>query len=91
MQDAALLVTDSGGVQEEATALGIPCATLRENTERPVTITLGTNVLLPLEVPPITSAARDALEGRWKQGQVPPLWDGHAAERIAAHIAQHFS
>ena len=78
------MLTDSGGIQEETTFLGIPCFTLRDNTERPVTIELGTNVLLGLaperiaEVPVLLEAARG------KSASVPPLWDGHAAERIVA-------
>jgi UDP-N-acetylglucosamine 2-epimerase (non-hydrolysing) len=74
-----LAITDSGGVQEETTYLGIPCATLRENTERPITITEGTNRLL--EPQGLVAAAREALEGKWPAGRRPRLWDGHAADR----------
>lgn len=87
MLGAALVLTDSGGVQEETTVLGIPCLTLRDNTERPVTERLGTNVVVGLERPRIAAAVADALAGRWQRGAVPPGWDGHAAERIAAHLA----
>lgn len=79
---ATLVLTDSGGIQEETTALGIPCLTLRENTERPVTITQGTNLLVGTDPANIVSAARKSLAGETKAGRVPPLWDGHAAERI---------
>jgi len=82
-----LAVTDSGGVQEETTYLGIPCVTLRENTERPVTVTLGTNRLLqPAELP---AAAGSALAGRWPKGERIPLWDGHTAERAARSLRKH--
>ncbi len=81
-----LAITDSGGVQEETTYLGIPCATLRENTERPITITEGTNRLLkPVG---LVAAAREALEGKWHAGRRPALWDGHAAERAAKSLRQ---
>jgi UDP-N-acetylglucosamine 2-epimerase (non-hydrolysing) len=90
MMDAGLLVTDSGGIQEETTSLGVPCVTLRDSTERPITITLGTNMLLPLAVDPLVEAVQHALSGRWKQGQTPPFWDGHAAERIAADLVKRF-
>ena len=79
---ATLVLTDSGGIQEETTALGIPCLTLRENTERPVTITQGTNLLVGTDPANIVSAARKSLSGESKAGRIPPLWDGHAAERI---------
>jgi len=84
---AAIVVTDSGGIQEETTFLGVPCLTLRKNTERPVTVTEGTNKLLGEEPERIVPEARAVLEGRWKQGRVPELWDGKAAERIASVIA----
>lgn len=77
-----LVLTDSGGIQEETTALGVPCLTLRENTERPITITEGTNQLVGQDPVKIVNAARDILAGKTKRGQVPPLWDGHTAERI---------
>jgi UDP-N-acetylglucosamine 2-epimerase (non-hydrolysing) len=79
---ASLVLTDSGGIQEETTALGIPCLTLRENTERPVTISIGTNILVGTDPHKIRSAARDILAGKSKIGRIPPLWDGKAAERI---------
>jgi UDP-N-acetylglucosamine 2-epimerase (non-hydrolysing) len=79
---ATLVLTDSGGIQEETTALGVPCLTLRENTERPVTITQGTNLLVGTDPSKIVAAARTSLSGESKAGRMPPLWDGHAAERI---------
>ena len=78
---ARLVLTDSGGIQEETTFLGIPCLTLRENTERPVTLTLGTNRLVPLDAESIVENARLSMNGS-KKGLIPPLWDGRAAERI---------
>jgi len=83
MEHAAAVVTDSGGIQEETTYLGVPCLTLRPNTERPVTVEVGTNVLLPLDAGRVAERIRDVAAGRFKQGTVPPLWDGKAAERIA--------
>jgi UDP-N-acetylglucosamine 2-epimerase (non-hydrolysing) len=81
-KDARLVLTDSGGLQEETTALGVPCVTLRENTERPITIEEGTNVLAGTDPDAILGAAREVLEGRAKKGNRPELWDGKAAQRI---------
>jgi UDP-N-acetylglucosamine 2-epimerase (non-hydrolysing) len=86
LSKAALVLTDSGGIQEETTALGVPCLTLRENTERPVTITEGTNQLVGTNPEKIIQAARAALSGHSKAGRIPPLWDGHAAERVVAAL-----
>lgn len=85
---AALILTDSGGLQEESTALGIPCLTLRENTERPVTVTHGTNTLVGTEAEVIIAAAGRALSSRSGGSSVPKLWDGKAADRIADTFAR---
>ena len=82
IKDAEMVLTDSGGLQEETTVLGVPCVTIRENTERPVTVELGTNYLVGTKPEAILSAAGEILSGNAKKGTIPPLWDGHAAERI---------
>ncbi|MBZ5704895.1 MAG: UDP-N-acetylglucosamine 2-epimerase (non-hydrolyzing) [Acidobacteriia bacterium] len=82
-QGAAMVITDSGGIQEESTFLGIPCLTLRQNTERPVTVSLGTNVLIGRDIPRLQTEIRRILAGEIKKTSPIPLWDGHAAERIA--------
>jgi UDP-N-acetylglucosamine 2-epimerase (non-hydrolysing) len=79
---ASLVVTDSGGVQEETTYLGVPCLTVRENTERPITVSMGTNTLVGGNPELMLSSARKILAGEVKGGSVPPLWDGQAAVRI---------
>ncbi len=84
---ARVVITDSGGIQEETTFLGIPCLTLRENTERPVTVTMGTNVLIGRDPARILSEVEQILADRTKGTHVPPLWDGYAGERIAAVLA----
>ena len=86
MRDATLVITDSGGIQEETTALGVPCLTMRENTERPITIEQGTNVLVGRNRMLVGRCVADVLEGRAKRGRMPELWDGHASERIVAHL-----
>jgi UDP-N-acetylglucosamine 2-epimerase (non-hydrolysing) len=83
MQDSAVVLTDSGGIQEETTILGVPCLTLRKNTERPVTVTCGTNVIAGTEPGGIIRAWR-TVRNRPRDARIPPLWDGCAAERIAA-------
>jgi UDP-N-acetylglucosamine 2-epimerase (non-hydrolysing) len=88
-RDAALVLTDSGGLQEETTALGVPCVTMRENTERPVTVDEGTNVLAGTDPVAILREARRALAPGGRQGRVPALWDGRAAERIVDILASH--
>jgi UDP-N-acetylglucosamine 2-epimerase (non-hydrolysing) len=84
---ATVVITDSGGIQEETTYLGVPCLTLRENTERPVTVSLGTNVLVGRDPEKLRSELARILAGEAKKGTIPPLWDGHAGERIAALLA----
>jgi len=79
---ATLVMTDSGGIQEETTYFGIPCLTLRENTERPATVEMGTNKLVGMERKKIEQSIRDILQGHWRRGAVPPFWDGHTAERV---------
>jgi UDP-N-acetylglucosamine 2-epimerase (non-hydrolysing) len=84
---ATLVITDSGGIQEETTFLSVPCLTVRENTERPVTVTMGSNILVGQDIECLRDEVDCILNGNLKQGQVPPLWDGHAAERIASIVA----
>ena len=80
---AVVVITDSGGVQEETTYLGVPCLTMRNNTERPVTVNMGTNVLVGQDRRLLNSELTRILEGGAKKGSIPPLWDGRASERIA--------
>jgi UDP-N-acetylglucosamine 2-epimerase (non-hydrolysing) len=87
-KDAAVVLTDSGGLQEETTALGVPCVTVRENTERPITVEEGTNVLAGTEPSGVIAAAHRALAGGSKGGRRPRLWDGRAAERIVDILAK---
>ena len=82
MSGATLVLTDSGGLQEETTALGVPCLTLRQNTERPITVEQGTNTLVGGDRQAILQGVAEILGGRGKRGRVPELWDGHAADRI---------
>ena len=87
---AKLVLTDSGGLQEETTALGIPCLTMRENTERPITIEMGTNQLVGTNTEKIKQAAFEILESSSKtDAKIPPLWDGHAAERICEALLKN--
>lgn len=86
MAGATVVLTDSGGLQEETTALGVPCLTLRENTERPITVEQGTNLLVGRDRGTILASMQDILGGRGKRGRVPEFWDGRAAERIAADM-----
>lgn len=90
MEHARVVVTDSGGIQEETTFLQVPCLTLRDSTERPVTVDLGTNKLIvDLDATLITAEVQAVLDGQGPDGQIPPLWDGHAAERIAAILVDY--
>jgi UDP-N-acetylglucosamine 2-epimerase (non-hydrolysing) len=85
---AVVVITDSGGIQEETTYLKVPCLTLRQNTERPVTVSLGTNVLVGQDGRKLRAELRRILEGKAKTGTVPPLWDGYAGERIAGILSK---
>lgn len=82
------MLTDSGGITEETTVMNVPCITLRENTERPETCEIGTNVLVGNDPKKIAKAFRELLSGNWKKGQIPELWDGKAAERIVEHLVK---
>ena len=91
MAPATLVLTDSGGLQEETTALGVPCLTLRENTERPITVEEGTNTMVGRDRDAILRGVDEILTGRGKRGRVPELWDGRAAQRIADDLAHWLS
>jgi UDP-N-acetylglucosamine 2-epimerase (non-hydrolysing) len=84
---ATVVITDSGGIQEETTFLGVPCLTLRENTERPITVAEGTNILIGSDPERLFPEVMEILSGRIKQGRIPVLWDGRAGERIAKALA----
>ncbi|UCC14568.1 MAG: UDP-N-acetylglucosamine 2-epimerase (non-hydrolyzing) [Gammaproteobacteria bacterium] len=90
LSSARIVLTDSGGIQEETTALGVPCLTLRANTERPVTVSHGTNKIVGMDPNTIVSAYRETISGQIA-AQVPPLWDGHAAERIVKIIRERLA
>lgn len=90
-KDAAFVLTDSGGLQEETTVLGVPCVTMRDNTERPITVDEGTNVLAGTDPANVIRASLDAIEGRGKRGRRPALWDGRSAERIVALLAERLA
>ncbi|HKY22395.1 MAG TPA: UDP-N-acetylglucosamine 2-epimerase (non-hydrolyzing) [Vicinamibacterales bacterium] len=87
-REASVVITDSGGVQEETTFLGVPCLTMRSNTERPITVTEGTNMLLGQDVSRLVDEVDRILSGNWKVGSVPALWDGQAGRRIAEVISR---
>lgn len=86
VKNSMAVVTDSGGVQEETTVLGIPCITLRDNTERYETVSMGTNELIGTDPLAIKPNLEKLFSGTWKNGNIPPLWDGHTAERIVAKL-----
>lgn len=88
VRHAKAVLTDSGGITEETTVLGVPCMTLRDNTERPETVELGTNELIGTAPSAIAPALDRLFSGQWKQGGIPPLWDGQAATRIIAHLTR---
>jgi UDP-N-acetylglucosamine 2-epimerase (non-hydrolysing) len=90
LMNAAFVMTDSGGLQEETTYLRIPCLTLRENTERPVTVTLGTNTIIGNDPAQIVGSAMKILAGERRQTEIPELWDGHASERIVEVLRREF-
>jgi UDP-N-acetylglucosamine 2-epimerase (non-hydrolysing) len=88
VQHAMAVITDSGGITEETTVMGVPCMTLRNNTERPETCSIGTNELLGTDPAAIAPAFSRLFNGDWKKGNIPPLWDGHTAERIVGHLQE---
>ncbi|MBF0358018.1 MAG: UDP-N-acetylglucosamine 2-epimerase (non-hydrolyzing) [Magnetococcales bacterium] len=90
MKKSRLVLTDSGGIQEETTALGIPCVTIRENTERPITVTAGTNTLVGTDGVKLRSAVAEIMQNGGKAGRIPEFWDGRAALRIAAVLQDSF-
>jgi UDP-N-acetylglucosamine 2-epimerase (non-hydrolysing) len=85
-KESRLVLTDSGGIQEETSCLGIPCLTLRQNTERPVTVELGTSTIVGNDENLIRESFEQVLAGNYKHGQPIPLWDGHTAERVADNL-----
>lgn len=89
VKGAAIILTDSGGLQEETTYLGVPCVTIRENTERPVTVTLGTNYLAGTRPESILAIVNEILSGNPKKGVIPPFWDGRTSERIADIVLEN--
>jgi UDP-N-acetylglucosamine 2-epimerase (non-hydrolysing) len=88
VERALAVITDSGGITEETTVMGVPCMTLRNSTERPETVTIGTNELLGTDPDAIAPAMQRLLSGKWKKGCIPPLWDGHTSERIIEIISK---
>ena len=87
VKQAFAVITDSGGITEETTVMNVPCMTLRDNTERPETCDIGTNILVGNDPEKIEKAFKILFSGTWKQGEIPELWDGHAAKRIVHHLA----
>lgn len=90
VEKAKAVITDSGGITEETTVMGIPCITLRDNTERPETITLGTNELIGTDPKAVAPAMEKLFSGKWKKGSIPELWDGKTSPRIVNHLLEIF-
>ncbi len=90
VERAKAVLTDSGGITEETTVMGVPCFTLRDNTERPETVEMGTNELIGTDPAAIKPALQRLFEGKWKKGSIPELWDGKTAERIVGHLIEIF-
>jgi UDP-N-acetylglucosamine 2-epimerase (non-hydrolysing) len=90
VKESRFVLTDSGGIQEETTVLGIPCFTMRKNTERPVTITKGTNTIVRNDHSRIMNEVNNILNGKIKQGKIPELWDGKTAKRIMEILIKDF-
>ncbi len=90
LEHASIVLTDSGGIQEETTVLGVPCITMRENTERPVTVKIGTNFLVGTDTQKIYETASSVLEGKGKKGAIPPYWDGKAGKRILDTLLENW-
>jgi UDP-N-acetylglucosamine 2-epimerase (non-hydrolysing) len=86
VRNSRAVITDSGGITEETTVMGVPCMTLRDSTERPETVSLGTNELLGTDPAALPPALDRLFAGNWKQGTIPPLWDGRTGERIVAAL-----
>jgi UDP-N-acetylglucosamine 2-epimerase (non-hydrolysing) len=91
IRESKLIITDSGGIQEESTFLKIPCLTLRANTERPSTVAVGTNELIPFDLPIVLKKVKEIEEGAFKKGVIPEKWDGHATQRIVDVLLKIFS
>ena len=91
MSDARIVLTDSGGIQEETTVLDVPCLTLRTETERPITVEKGTNEIVGLDEKKIKENIEKIIQGKWKKADDIPGWDGHAAERIIETLYKKFS
>ena len=85
-KNSGLIITDSGGIQEESTYLGIQCITVRNNTERPITVEVGTNHLIGTDLNSVEKCASDILSGKIKEGKIPEMWDGKTSERIVKYL-----
>ena len=90
VDNSMAVITDSGGITEETTVMGVPCMTLRDNTERPETITLGTNELIGSNPDAVAPALEKLFSGKWKKGSIPELWDGKTSTRIVKHLLEIF-